>query len=43
MQRCLKEGKYTYNEDDMLGEGSFGKVFRGFNFHTKQDVALKQI
>lgn len=24
--------KYFYNPDDVIGEGAFGKVYRGFNF-----------
>lgn len=43
MQKYLKQGKYTYNEDDLLGEGSFGKVYRGTNNYSNQEVALKQI
>jgi hypothetical protein len=31
MRKYLKEGKYSFGEEDVLGEGSFGKVYRGYN------------
>lgn len=43
MQKDLKDHKYTFHEDDILGEGSFGKVYKGYNNHTQKLVALKQI
>ncbi|CAD8050160.1 unnamed protein product [Paramecium primaurelia] len=28
--------KYFYNPDDVIGEGAFGKVYRGFNFQAQK-------
>ena len=33
--------KYKYGEDDLLGEGQFGKVFKARNAQTNTTVALK--
>jgi serine/threonine protein kinase len=34
-------GKYTIFEK--IGEGAYGKVYKGFNEATKQEVAVKVI
>ena len=43
MSKYLKEGKYSFGEEDVLGEGSFGKVYRGYNHEGNYWMALKQI
>jgi serine/threonine protein kinase len=36
--------RYKFNEnDDVLGEGSFGKVVKGIEIHTRETVAVKKI
>lgn len=34
-------GKYVYNESELLGQGAFGKVYRGINTSTREEVAIK--
>jgi len=36
-------GKYSYYTQKCLGEGSFGKVFEGFENTTKEKVAVKKV
>lgn len=36
-------GKYSYFLQKCLGEGSFGKVFEGFENTTKEKVAIKKV
>lgn len=36
-------GKYSYYLQKCLGEGSFGKVFQGFENTTKEKVAIKKV
>jgi len=36
-------GKYSFNPEDLLGQGSFGKVFRGKNTENNKSVAIKMI
>ena len=36
-------GKYSYYMQRCLGEGSFGKVFEGFENTTKEKVAIKKV
>ena len=36
--------RYQFNEnDDVLGEGSFGKVVKGIEIHSREIVAVKKI
>ena len=42
-RRYLKEGKYSISQSDILGEGSFGKVYRGYDHTNNKWVAVKQI
>jgi len=44
MSESLKMiGKYSFNPEDLLGQGSFGKVFRGKNTENNKSVAIKMI
>lgn len=42
-RRYLKEGRYSITETDILGEGSFGKVYRGYDHQNNKWIAAKQI
>ena len=43
MRKYLKEGQYSYTEEELLGKGSFGKVFRGYDHTNSRWVAIKAI
>ncbi len=43
MRKYLKEGQYSIEEDDTLGKGSFGKVYRGYDHLNGYWVAIKSI
>ena len=34
-------GDYVFNVNNLLGEGSYGSVYKGLNKKTKQAVAIK--
>lgn len=36
-------GRYSYYTSQCLGQGSFGKVYEGFENSTKMRVAIKKI
>lgn len=36
-------GRYSYYQSRCLGQGSFGKVFEGFENTTRQRVAIKKV
>jgi len=36
-------GKYSYFTQKCLGEGSFGKVFEGYENTTKEKIAVKKV
>lgn len=36
-----KIGKFSYETDNILGTGTFGKVYRAINLETKEDSAVK--
>lgn len=36
-------GHYKYDEAKFLGEGSFGKVYKGTNTQTGETVAIKRM
>jgi len=36
-------GKYFYNPDDVIGEGAFGKVYRGFSAYEKSIQSLGMV
>lgn len=42
-QGTVKIGNYTYAEADIIGKGSFGKVFRGKSTITGSFIAIKVI
>jgi len=43
MRKYLKEGQYSIDESDMLGKGSFGKVYRGYDHLDSKWVAIKSV
>ena len=34
MRKYLKDGQYSIDEEDLLGKGTFGKVFKGYDHHN---------
>lgn len=42
-RRYLKEGRYSISESDILGQGSFGRVYRGYEHVGSKWMALKEI
>lgn len=34
---------YSFNLEDLLGEGSYGRVYKGKNHKNSQFVAIKQL
>jgi len=32
---------WKYSLTDKLGQGTYGKVYKGFNIHTNEPVAVK--
>lgn len=43
MRKYLKEGHYSIDENDSLGKGSFGKVYRAYDHTNSLWVAIKSI
>ena len=43
MRKYLKEGRYSISEEDILGKGAFGKVFKGYDHTNSVWVAIKSI
>ena len=43
MRKYLKEGQYSINEDEILGKGAFGKVYKGYDHTNSIWVAIKSI
>ena len=39
--KSLKDGEYTYSENDFLGEGSFAKVFKGRIEKNNRVIAVR--
>lgn len=35
--------RYSYNREDSLGGGTYGKVFRGWDKEEKKHIAVKNI
>jgi serine/threonine protein kinase len=43
MRKYLKEGQYSFDESEVLGKGSFGKVYRAYDHVDSKWVAIKSI
>lgn len=39
----IQMGNYAFTEKYCIGQGSFGKVYKGINNITKREVAIKEI
>ena len=39
----IQMGDYTFTEKYCIGQGSFGKVYRGRNVRTGREVAIKEM
>ena len=36
-------GKYIWNNVDMIGKGTYGKVYKGYKKDTNEQIAVKKI
>lgn len=43
ISHLLIKNEFAADIDNVLGEGSTGKVFKGYNLKTNQEVAVKMI
>ena len=43
MRRYLKEGQYSIEDSDLLGKGTFGTVYRGYDHHASEWRAMKAV
>ena len=43
MRKYLKQNQYSFDENDILGKGSFGKVYRAYDHINNMWVAIKSI
>ena len=43
MRKYLKDNQYSYDQNDILGKGSFGKVYRAYDHTNNLWVAIKSV